>query len=329
MAHIYVQIRVPGDESDLSRIVCILGVQPKFDLPVVRDTVIIRVQQARSSVEFRPSAHVRLGVDESVPGAVGTIESIFAVSDLANDTRIDRIAREGTSGFRQHRFVGSIGCLFILQSGDARPARRGFTLREFGRLIRIDTLPVISCHFRRAEHVIARKIELTGFNRSAAFIRTITAFGSRIEQTCFHAGFCSRTRFVIVINKVNMPNPVSRLLTMPFSWAGSIVGTTARTTGGMLSNLGNAVESVSGGVGTAVGETFQGQFRAAGRSTQDAIKESIKAPIDLTRTALSGTKGLLQTTGDEVAFVVDPKGSKISSVNPKEQITIAFGCANK
>ena len=109
------------------------------------------------------------------------------------------------------------------------------------------------------------------------------------------------------INKVNMPNPVSRLLTMPFSWAGSIVGTTARTTGGMLSNLGNAVESVSGGVGTAVGETFQGQFRAAGRSTQDAIKESIKAPIDLTRTALSGTKGLLQTTGDEVAFVVDPK----------------------
>ena len=131
------------------------------------------------------------------------------------------------------------------------------------------------------------------------------------------------------INKANMPNPVSRLLTMPFSWAGSLVGTTARTTGGMLANLGNAVESVSGGVGTAVGETFQGQFKAAGRSTQDAIKESIKAPIDLTRTALSGTKGLLQTTGDEVAFVVDPKGSKISSVNPKEQITIAFGCANK
>ena len=56
------------------------------------------------------------------------------------------------------------------------------------------------------------------------------------------------------------------------------------------------------------------------------MKESLKAPVDITRTAISGTMGLFQTSGDEIAYVVDPKGSKISAVNPKEHITIAFGC---
>lgn len=131
------------------------------------------------------------------------------------------------------------------------------------------------------------------------------------------------------INKKHNPNILARTLTFPFTWAGALVGTTARTAGGIVTNFGNAVESVSGGVGTALGETFQGQFRAAGRSTQDAIVETVKAPIDVTRTALSGTMGLFQASGDEIAYVVDPKGSKISAVNPKEQITIAFGCTNK
>ncbi len=46
----------------------------------------------------------------------------------------------------------------------------------------------------------------------------------------------------------------------------------------------------------------------------------------MTRTAVSGTMGLFQTTGDEFAFLVDPRGYKISAVNPREHITIAFGC---
>ena len=44
------------------------------------------------------------------------------------------------------------------------------------------------------------------------------------------------------------------------------------------------------------------------------------------RTALSGTIGLLQTTGDEVAYLVDTKGNRITSVNPRENVTVAFGC---
>lgn len=131
------------------------------------------------------------------------------------------------------------------------------------------------------------------------------------------------------ICKQKNPNFIARTLTFPFTWAGTLAGTSARAVGGMITNLGNAVENVSNGVGTTLGETAQGQFRAAGRSLGDSIVETVKAPVDLTRTALSGTMGLFQTSGDEIAYLVDPKGSRISAVNPKEQITIAFGCANK
>lgn len=128
------------------------------------------------------------------------------------------------------------------------------------------------------------------------------------------------------IDKSNTPNIISRIVTAPFTWAGSMIGIVGRTTGGMLSNLGNAAEDVTSGVGIAMGETFQGQFGAAGRSLVDATVDTLKAPVDLTRTALSGTIGLLQSTGDEVAYMVDAKGYKISAINPKEHVTIAFGC---
>ena len=131
------------------------------------------------------------------------------------------------------------------------------------------------------------------------------------------------------IDKSNTPNIVSRLVTAPFTWAGSLVGIVGRTTGGMLTSLGNAVEDVSTGTGIALGEVFQGQLPAAGRSAYDVVKDTVKAPIDLTRTALSGTMGLLQTTGDEVAYLVDAKGFKISAINPKEHVTIAFGCSGE
>lgn len=139
-------------------------------------------------------------------------------------------------------------------------------------------------------------------------------------------------------------NIVARIVSAPFTWAGGLVGVTGRTIGGMISSAGNAVESVSGGVGIAMGELLQGgsnscctcsngkfvdRFTSAGRSLQDAAKEAIIAPVDVARTALSGTMGLFQSTGDEVAYLVDPNGAKISAVNPKEQVTIAFGCSGK
>ena len=128
------------------------------------------------------------------------------------------------------------------------------------------------------------------------------------------------------INKSKNVNPVARLVEMPFTWAGSLVGVVGRTAGGILTNVGNAVENVSNDAGYTLGHVFQGKFGAAARNLGDGIWETVKAPIDVTRTTLSGTMGLLQTTGDEFAYLVDPRGYKISAVNPREHVTIAFGC---
>ncbi len=130
------------------------------------------------------------------------------------------------------------------------------------------------------------------------------------------------------VNKSKQVNPVARLVEAPFTLAGSLVGVVGRTAGGILTNVGNAAENVSNDAGYMLGHVFQGQFGAAARNLGDGIWETVKAPIDVTRTALSGTMGLFQTTGDEFAYLVDPRGYKISAVNPREHVTIAFGCAD-
>ena len=128
------------------------------------------------------------------------------------------------------------------------------------------------------------------------------------------------------VNKSKQVNPVARFVEMPFTLAGSLVGVTGRTIGGVVSNLGNAVENVSNDAGYMLGHVFQGKFGAAARNLGDGLWETVKAPVDVTRTALSGTMGLFQTTGDEFAYLVDPRGYKISAINPREHLTIAFGC---
>ena len=128
------------------------------------------------------------------------------------------------------------------------------------------------------------------------------------------------------INKSKQVNPVARFVEMPFTLAGSLIGVVGRTAGGILTNVGNAAENVSNDAGYMLGHVFQGKLGASARNLGDGLWETVKAPVDVTRTALSGTMGLFQTTGDEFAYLVDPRGYKISAVNPREHVTIAFGC---
>ena len=120
-------------------------------------------------------------------------------------------------------------------------------------------------------------------------------------------------------------NPILRTIQLPFTWAGTLIGTAGRTIGGAAIGLSNAAEGLLDQAGVGTSELFGGQFKAAGRSYQDGLKTAFKAPVDLTRTALSGTMGLFQTTGDEITYLIDPSGMPISKVNPKEKVTIAFG----
>lgn len=128
------------------------------------------------------------------------------------------------------------------------------------------------------------------------------------------------------VNKVKKPNGFIRAIEFPFTWTGGLLGNVGRTVGGAIITASNAVDNTVNGIGVGTGELFQGQFRAAGRSYQDVGKQIVTAPVDVTRTALSGTMGLFQYSGDELTYLVDPNGMKVSSINPKEKVTIAFGC---
>ena len=127
------------------------------------------------------------------------------------------------------------------------------------------------------------------------------------------------------VEDCNNINFFARLFKAPFTWTGSVIGTAGRTVGGALIGLGNAAEDVLDNVGNGTGEIFTGQFRAAGRSYQDALKSTVIAPVDLTRTALMGVAGEVMTTVDEVAYLVNPDGKAITQVNPNQKITVAFG----
>ncbi len=131
------------------------------------------------------------------------------------------------------------------------------------------------------------------------------------------------------VQKQKKPNWFIRTVEMPFTFTGQVLGTVGRTVGGAVVSLGNAAEQVSSGTGIATGEMFQGKWKASGRSLRDATKALAMAPVDLGRTAVSGTAGLFHVTNDEVAYVVNPDGTKISSINPNEKITVAFGCQGK
>ncbi len=128
------------------------------------------------------------------------------------------------------------------------------------------------------------------------------------------------------VAKVKKPNPVARFIEFPFTWTGGLLGNVGRTVGGAIVSASNAVEQTVSGIGVGTGEIFQGEFKAAGRSYVDVGKAIVTAPVDLTRTVLSGTMGLFQYSGDEITYLVDPYGMKVSSVNPREKVTIAFGC---
>lgn len=127
------------------------------------------------------------------------------------------------------------------------------------------------------------------------------------------------------VDKTENVNGFARAIEMPFTWTGAVIGNVGRTAGGMVIGAANAAENVLDGTGTGTAELMTGKFRAAGRSYQDAGKALVIAPVDFTRTALSGTLGTFQTTADEIAYLVDPNGMKISQINPKQKLTIAFG----
>ena len=131
-----------------------------------------------------------------------------------------------------------------------------------------------------------------------------------------------------VMNTKN-PNMVAKIMKAPFTWAGAIVGNTARTVGNVIAQAGNGVEAIANDFGTGTGELFQGKFKASLRSYGQSAIEVFKTPVQMASTAVSGVAGLGEVTVDELAYVVSPNGTKISQISPNEVVQVAFGTCPK
>ena len=128
------------------------------------------------------------------------------------------------------------------------------------------------------------------------------------------------------VNQIKQPGFGIRLVQMPFTWVGGLIGNAGRMVGGAAISVSNAAEQTLNGIGMAGGELVGGNFKASGRSIQDVGKTIVKAPVDMVRTAVAGTVGVFQETGSELAYLVDWNGRKISTIKPKQEVTISFGC---
>jgi hypothetical protein len=147
----------------------------------------------------------------------------------------------------------------------------------------------------------------------------------RIEYQNCEADLPNDILSATVIQEKN-PNIIGRTLAFPFTWGGKIVGIAGRTVGGGVTIAGDTVEGVLNNFGNGTNELFNAKFRAAGRSYVSSVREAGVGVYDFARTAFSGTTGVLKESADEVAYIVSPDGARIAQVNPRECLSIAFGC---
>ncbi len=122
------------------------------------------------------------------------------------------------------------------------------------------------------------------------------------------------------------PNIFGRLFAWPFSWPGKVAGVAGRTVGGAVIVTSNMVENFLTNIANGNNELLNAELSAAGRSYLMAFQDLIVGPFDVVRTALSGTVGIVKVTGDEIAYVVKPDGSRVAQINPDEILSVAFGC---
>lgn len=126
--------------------------------------------------------------------------------------------------------------------------------------------------------------------------------------------------------KENNANIIGRTLAWPFTWTGKVAGIVGRTAGGGVTVVADATEGILNNFGNGTNELFNAKFRAAGRSYLSSGRELGMGIYDLGKTAFSGVAGTLKESGDEIAYVVSPDGSRIAQINPRENLSIAFGC---
>ena len=120
------------------------------------------------------------------------------------------------------------------------------------------------------------------------------------------------------------PNFIARLLGMPLSGSGRVLGVVGRTGGTAADVCGNGLEAIGDDLSGFLVETTCLKPLEGIKSFGWGFVDLGKGIYDLGKLAVSGVFGVVYEVADELVYLILPSASNNASLNPNEELVIIF-----
>ena len=124
--------------------------------------------------------------------------------------------------------------------------------------------------------------------------------------------------------KKKNPNIVARVFGAPFTATGRVVGIVGRSGAQALNISGDRLEELGDDTSDLFVEPLTGHLGSGIKSGANGVVGVVKGVVDITKTAVSGTFGIVNEVTDELVYLVLPSKSNNASLNPNEEIVVTF-----
>lgn len=123
---------------------------------------------------------------------------------------------------------------------------------------------------------------------------------------------------------IKNPNFIARLFGFPFSGAGRVVGVVGRSAGSIVNVAGNGIEQFGDNLSNVFVDTLSLKPVAGVKNVGNAAVTLGKGIFDVCKVIVSGAFGIVYEVTDEVRYLIVPKYSNASSLNPGEELSIIY-----
>ena len=123
---------------------------------------------------------------------------------------------------------------------------------------------------------------------------------------------------------IKNPNFIARLFGFPLSGAGRVVGVVGRSAGSIVNIAGNGIEQFGDNLSNVFVDTLSLKPVAGVKNVGNAAVTLGKGIFDVCKVIVSGAFGIVYEVTDEVRYLIVPKYSNASSLNPGEELSIIY-----
>lgn len=124
--------------------------------------------------------------------------------------------------------------------------------------------------------------------------------------------------------KAGNPNIVARICGAPFTATGRVVGIVGRSGAQALNISGDRLEELGDDTSDLLVEPLTAHLGSGIKSGANGVVGVVKGVVDITKTAVSGTFGIVNEVTDELVYLVLPSKSNNAALNPNEEIIVTF-----